>query len=235
MVGNPSRRWLKLRRHDDEVRSRRGVKSVCGVDEAGRGPLAGPVVAAAVVLPARIRLPGLDDSKVLEPELRTELAERIRRTATAVAWSCIGPRIIEKINIHHATLLAMQRAVVRLAARWIPEYLLIDGQHTIPDLYWDQEAVVDGDAKSLSVAAASVVAKSIRDRIMERIDHDYPVYGFARHKGYATPEHMAALETAGPCPWHRFTYSPIRQPMLFPTAVGHVDSPAGPLEEKQLT
>jgi ribonuclease HII len=221
MVGQASRRWLKLRRHDDGVRNRLGISSLCGVDEAGRGPLAGPVVAAAVVLPARAKLSGLDDSKVLDPTLRDDLARLIRRTAKAVAWSCVGPRGIERLNIHHATLLAMRRSVIRLAGRHLPEYLLIDGRHTVPDVYWEQEAVIDGDATSLSIAAASVVAKTIRDRFMERLDHEYPAYGFVRHKGYATPEHLKALDTHGPCPWHRFTFSPVRQPELFPAAVTH--------------
>jgi ribonuclease HII len=221
MVGKTSRRWLKLRRYDDGVRSRLNIQALCGVDEAGRGPLAGPVVAAAVILPERAKLSGLDDSKVLDATLRADLADLIRRTATGVAWSCVGPRVIEKLNIHRATLLAMRRSVVRLASRCLPEYLLIDGQHTVPDVYWEQEAVVDGDATSLAIAAASVVAKTIRDGFMTRLDRVYPVYGFARHKGYATPEHLAALDTHGPCPWHRFTFSPVRQPELFPSAVVH--------------
>lgn len=221
MAARSSSRWLKLRRHDDGVRARREIQSLCGVDEAGRGPLAGPVVAAAVILPARAKLSGLDDSKVLDPTLRADLADRIRRTATGVAWSCIGPRTIERLNIHHATLLAMRRAVIRLATRCMPEYLLIDGRHTVPEVYWEQEAVVGGDSTSLAIAAASVIAKTIRDSFMERLDHEYPAYGFARHKGYGTPEHLDALDTYGPCPWHRFTFSPVRQPELFPSAVAH--------------
>jgi ribonuclease HII len=235
MVGPSSRRWLKLRRYDDETRTRLGIKSLCGVDEAGRGPLAGPVVAAAVVLPPRVKLSGLDDSKVLDPELRYELAARIRGHASAIGWAVMGPRAIEKLNIHHATLLGMQRAVVRLGSHWMPEYLLIDGRHTIPDVYWEQEALIDGDATSLSIAAASVIAKTIRDRFMERLDRVYPAYGFARHKGYATPEHLAALDSHGPCPWHRFTFSPVRQPSLFPPAKAHGEAAAELLEEKQLT
>ena len=207
-------RWLKLRRQDDVVRQRQGVQLLCGVDEVGRGPLAGPVVAAAVILSPRARLPGLDDSKVLDSGIRSILAGRIRQIAVAVGWSFVGPRTIEKINIHHASLLAMRRSVIRLATKTNPEYLLVDGKHVIPEVYWEQEALVEGDSHSLAVAAASVVAKCARDGFMERLARLYPAYGFASHKGYATKEHLEALDQHGPCPWHRFSYAPVRQPSL---------------------
>ena len=211
-------RWEDLRRHDSRLRRRFRVSHLGGVDEAGRGPLAGPVVAAAVVLPPRAHLPGLDDSKVLDPDVRNELALAVRARAVAVGWSIVGPRTIERLNILRATDLAMRRAVGRLSRRASPELLLVDGHRTIPDTPWTQEAVVDGDAKSLAVAAASVIAKTVRDRIMDRLDRYYPQYGFARHKGYGTPEHLEALEAHGPCPWHRYSFAPVRQPELFSLA-----------------
>lgn len=212
-------RWEDLRRHDSRCRSRHQIAHLCGVDEAGRGPLAGPVVAAAVILTPRVHLPGLDDSKVLEPEARQELAEAVRARAHALGWSIVGPRTIERLNILRATDLAMRRAVFRLSRRTAPEVVLIDGHRTIPGVLYPQEAIVDGDAKSLAVAAASVIAKTVRDRIMDQLDRYYPQYGFARHKGYGTPEHLEALEAHGPCPWHRFSFAPVRQPELFPASV----------------
>jgi ribonuclease HII len=210
-----SRRWLTLRRFDDHARDRASVETMCGADEVGRGPLAGPLVAAAVCLPRDIKLPGLDDSKAMTPEAREILDERVRRTAVAVGWAVIGPRAVDRLNTHHASLLAMRRALTRLSRRSPVEHVLIDGMHRLPDLPWPQEAVISGDARSLAVAAASVVAKCLRDRFMRRLAFDYPQYGFERHKGYATREHLDALVTHGPCPWHRFSFSPVMQPDLF--------------------
>jgi ribonuclease HII len=172
-------------------------------------------VAAAVVLPSRVRLPGLDDSKVLPPEARDELALLVRERSLAYGLSVVGPRTIESLNILRASHLAMRRAVQRAARQAAFEFVLIDGHLSIPDLDWPQEALVDADAKSLAVAAASVLAKTARDRIMNALDRWYPQYGFARHKGYATAEHLEALEAHGPCPWHRFSFSPVRQGDLF--------------------
>ncbi len=219
MESRGERRWLRLRRFDEARKRASGLRLLCGVDEAGRGPLAGPVVAAAVVLPPRVQLPGLDDSKVLDPELRSALAVRVRERALSVGWSVVGPRTIERLNILRATQLAMHRAVERSSRRMVPEMVLVDGHLAVPGLRFPQEAVVDGDAKSLAVAAASVLAKTIRDRIMEELDRHFPQYGFARHKGYATPDHLEALEAHGPCPWHRFSFTPVGQADLFPAAL----------------
>lgn len=226
MAGRSSRRWLTLRRFDEGIRSRRDLTLLCGVDEVGRGPLAGPVVAAAVVLPARVRLPGLDDSKVLEPIMRSDLALRIRRLADAVSWSFVGPRRIDRINILRASLLAMRRSLQRLAPRLTPDYILVDGNIAVPGISWQQETVIGGDGKSLAIAAASVVAKCLRDAFMARLDREFPLYGFGRNKGYATRDHLEALDKHGPCPWHRFTYAPVRQSELFSSGSAQSTEPA---------
>src|SRR5262249_6829408 len=210
-----SRRWITLRRFDDRMRERTAVETLCGADEGGRGPLAGPLVAAAVCLPRGAKLAGLDDSKVLTPEAREELDVRIRATALAVGWAVIGPRAVDRLNTHRASLTAMRRSLHRLARRAAVERVLVDGIHPIMDLPWPQETVVDGDARSLAIAAASVAQKCLRDRFMRRLAADYPMYGFERHKGYATREHLEALITHGPCPWHRYTFGPVMQPDLF--------------------
>ena len=178
-----------------------GFRIVCGVDEAGRGPLAGPVVAAAVILLEPVC--GLDDSKALNPRKRSELFERIMECGV-VAWSEIDARQIDELNIFKATYLAMKRAVESLQKK--PEFVLVDGPHTIPDLGIPQKALVRGDKASASVAAASIVAKVVRDRIMEEYHRRFPEYGFIRHKGYATKEHLEALKMFGPSPVHRLTF-----------------------------
>jgi ribonuclease HII len=180
---------------------------VAGVDEAGRGPLAGPVVAAAVVLAPGGRWQGLNDSKQIGAETRSALYGRVLAEARAFAWSVVGPRAIDRMNIRRASLEAMARSVARL--RVTPDLVLVDGADVIPGLRCPQQAVVDGDARMISIAAASVVAKVVRDRIMECLDRVWPQYGFARHKGYGTPEHMEILGRIGPCPIHRFSYSPV--------------------------
>jgi ribonuclease HII len=191
-----------------------------GVDEVGRGSLAGPVVAAAVVLPEGARLRGLDDSKNLPAPERVRLAEEVRSCALTFAFAFVGPRRIDEVNIRQASLLAMRRSVLRAARRaaqrlGAPGLVLVDGLDTIPGLDFPQRAVVDGDATSLSVAAASVLAKTVRDRFMARLGEEFPAYGFERHKGYGTPEHLEALERTGPCSWHRFSFAPVAQPSLF--------------------
>ena len=182
--------------------------TVAGVDEVGRGPLAGPVVAAAVVLDARCGWDGVNDSKKLSPEAREAIYARVLQEARAFAWAVVGPRTIDALNIRQASLEAMRRAIVRLPLA--PDLVFVDGNDRVPGLVCRQEAVISGDAHLLSVAAASVVAKVVRDRIMERLDRVWPDYGFARHKGYGTPEHLAALDRFGPCPLHRFSFSPVR-------------------------
>lgn len=182
---------------------RRGLRLVAGVDEAGRGPLAGPVVAAAVILPPGVRIPGLDDSKRLGERRRLQVYEHIRRLALAVAVGHASPREVDRWNVHRATQEAMRRALRRL--RPAPEALLVDGW-PLPGVDLPQRAVVDGDALSQSIAAASVVAKVWRDRLMVHLDRRYPQYGFARHKGYPTREHRLALQRFGATPLHRRSF-----------------------------
>jgi ribonuclease HII len=184
-----------------------GEAVAAGVDEAGRGPLAGPVVAAAVILESGRRWDGVDDSKKVPPEVRAEVFARVREGARAFSWSVIGPRAIDHFNIRGASLEAMRRAVRRL--RVCPDLVLVDGRDPVPGIGCRQEAIIDGDAKVLAIAAASILAKVVRDRIMERLDRVWPQYGFARHKGYATPEHLEALERLGPCPLHRYSFTPV--------------------------
>ena len=197
--------WRRLARA--EARITGPGATVAGVDEAGRGPLAGPVVAAAVVLAPDRRWDGLDDSKKLAPDTREEIFARVLNQARAVSWSVVGPRAIDRFNILRASLEAMRRAVNRLRVR--PDLVLVDGNYPVPGLGCEQRAIVDGDARLLSIAAASVVAKVVRDRIMGRLDRVWPNYGFARHKGYATAEHLAAIACHGPCPLHRYSFAPV--------------------------
>jgi ribonuclease HII len=185
---------------------RRGVTRLAGVDEAGRGPLAGPVVAAAVVLPPGARIAGVDDSKRLVAEERARLYEIIRARAVAVGVAVVDHLTIDRINILEATRLAMAEALAALTVE--PELVLTDFVR-VPGLGCPQRNLVDGDRRSASVAAASIVAKVTRDRIMEVADREFPAYGFGRHKGYATPEHRDALERHGPCPLHRRTFAGI--------------------------
>lgn len=181
---------------------------IAGVDEAGRGPLAGPVVAAAVIFDPAQRLRGLRDSKLLTPAAREELAIEIR--ARALAWAVAESDVgeIDALNILQATLLAMKRAIERLTTR--PEVVWIDGIHC-PALDYPMRAIVDGDRLIAAIAAASILAKTSRDAMLVELDRSYPKYGFARHKGYATPEHLAALRELGPCPVHRRFFAPVAQ------------------------
>ena len=197
--------WRRLARAEARVAG--DGATVAGVDEAGRGPLAGPVVAAAVVLDPAVRWKGIHDSKQVDPETRAKLYAQVLLQARAFGWSVIGPRAIDRMNIRRASLEAMRRAVVRLRIQ--PTLVLVDGADRVPGLLIAQQAVIDGDARMLSIAAASIVAKVVRDRIMERLDRVWPVYGFARHKGYSTPEHFEALGRHGPCPLHRYSYAPV--------------------------
>ncbi len=180
---------------------------VCGVDEAGRGPLAGPVYAAAVILDPARRLRGLDDSKRLSERERASLAPRIRERA--LAWSVAFATVeeIDRLNIYWATMLAMQRAVAALDA--VPAEVLIDGNRC-PKLPYPSRAIVGGDAKVRSISAASILAKTERDAEMRRLHERFPHYGFAQHKGYATAEHLACLREHGPCAIHRRSFAPVR-------------------------
>jgi len=199
--------WRRLARAEARMAGERAA--VAGVDEAGRGPLAGPVVAAAVVLDRDGPWEGLDDSKKLTHEKREALYARVLSGARAFRWSVMGPRAIDRLNIRRASLEAMRRAVAGLAVA--PELVLVDGLDPVPGLECEQRSVVDADATLLSVAAASVVAKVVRDRIMARLDRVWPAYGFAQHKGYGTAEHLAAIERHGPCPLHRYSYAPVAE------------------------
>jgi ribonuclease HII len=189
---------------------------IAGVDEAGRGPIAGPVVAACVVLPPRHTLAGIADSKQLTPAQREALYAAITQRALAWAIGLASPREIERYNILQASLLAMRRAV--LALPLTPQQVLVDGKHAIPNLPLPQQAVVGGDALEESIAAASILAKVARDRIMRELDRLYPQYGFAQHKGYPTALHLQRLQMYGACPAHRRTYAPVAQLRLLAPA-----------------
>ena len=180
-----------------------GVRNPAGIDEAGRGALAGPVVAAAVILPDDAVIPGLDDSKRLTPTKRDALFDEITDMATTLGVGSSDAAVIDTMNIRRANLLAMKEAVEALAPS--PGHLLIDGIDTI-DWPGPQTPVIGGDARSLSIAAASIIAKVTRDRIMIACDPDYPEYGFARHKGYGTAVHLAALDIHGPSAIHRRSF-----------------------------
>lgn len=185
-----------------------GVRAVAGVDEAGTGPLAGPVIAAAVVFPPGTELAGIDDSKQLDPRQRSEMAAAIRRRATAIGVGSADVSEIDRLNIYHAALLAMRRAVEALPAR--PDHLLIDAR-TIPEIAIPQNSFFKGDGINFSIAAASIIAKTHRDGLMEALEEKYPGYGFRQHKGYGTPEHQDAIRALGPCPAHRISFSIIRE------------------------
>jgi ribonuclease HII len=184
---------------------------VAGVDEAGRGPLAGPVVVAAVILDARRRIDGIADSKVLSEAQREELAPRIRLRALAWSVVVVGTDEIERLNILGATLVGMERALRALSLA--PGLALIDGNRLPRELPCDGRAIIDGDATEPAIGAASILAKTERDRIMRELDTLHPGYGFARHKGYSTPEHLCALERLGPCAIHRRGFEPVRRLM----------------------
>lgn len=180
-----------------------GYETVCGVDEAGRGPLAGPVCAAAVILPRGLDIPGLNDSKKLTAKRREALYDIITEQALAYGIAFASELEIDEINILQATFLAMERAMAQLAPP--PELALIDGNRS-KDFGLPVRTIVKGDSLSASIAAASILAKVTRDRLMEQYDEQYPQYGFAVHKGYGTKRHYAALREYGPCPIHRQTF-----------------------------
>jgi ribonuclease HII len=184
-----------------------GAERVAGIDEAGMGPLAGPVAAAAVILPPGGRLPGVDDSKKLGEAERDRLGPVIRAQALAWAVAFVEPEEIDRINIYQAGLLAMRRAVEALGLQ--PQHLLIDGRR-LPELAMPQLSLVGGDCRSLSIAAASILAKTARDERMRAYDLSYPGYGFARHKGYGTREHTLALLRLGLTPIHRRSFAPVQ-------------------------
>ena len=194
-----------------KCRKEHGAKLICGVDEAGRGPLAGPVVAAAVVLPENCIILGLNDSKKLSAARREALFDEIMQKAVSVGLGSSSCKVIDQINILQATLLAMETAVGKLSSA--PDFLLLDAV-SLKNISISQESIVKGDAKSVSIAAASIIAKVTRDRLMNEYDKVYPKYGFTKHKGYGTAEHIAAIKKYGLCPIHRrsFTKNFIQSP-----------------------
>ncbi len=200
-------RLRELARLESEL-ARRGFTRIAGVDEAGRGSLAGPVVAAAVVLPTGCLLPGIDDSKKLDAEAREKLAPEIRRRAIAVAVGVVSARDIDTGDILRASLQAMRIAVEALSPG--PQVLLVDAV-SVPGVRIPQIPIIHGDALSASIAAASIVAKVHRDALLDALGRRHPAYGFEHHKGYGTPEHWDALRRCGPCAEHRLTYRGVVQ------------------------
>lgn len=186
-----------------------GYRLIAGVDEAGMAPLAGPVVAAAVILPCRYKLEGLDDSKkILVEQKREHLAARIKQDAVCWAVGFSGVEEIDRVNIYRSGLLAMSRAVEGLSRS--PDFILVDAR-TIPHCSIPQKGLIHGDALSASIAAASIIAKTTRDAHMAEMDKKYPGYGFAAHKGYPTPDHLRILKERGPLPIHRKTFGPVKE------------------------
>lgn len=181
----------------------KGYKAVCGVDEAGRGPLAGPVCAAAVILPENTVIDGVNDSKKLSEKKREALFDVIKEQALSYSIAFASVEEIEEVNILNATMLAMKRAVEGLDIK--ADYAMIDGNR-LPDLSIDSEFIVKGDAKSMSIACASILAKVSRDRLLYKYAEEYPEYLFDKHKGYGTKAHVEAIKKYGPCPYHRLSF-----------------------------
>jgi len=185
----------------------KGCEFVAGVDEAGRGPLAGPVSVAAVILPHDLYLPKINDSKKLSAKVRDELYDEIMDKALAVKTALVDAKTIDRVNIYQATINGMYESIFGLAQE--PQAVLIDAVK-LDNLPMVSESIIKGDAKSASIAAASIIAKVNRDRLMDEYDKQYPEYGFAQHKGYGTAQHIEALKKYGPCPIHRLSFEPIR-------------------------
>lgn len=195
-------------RHFETDAQQKGFNFIAGIDEAGRGPLAGPVVSAAVILPNDFSHPLINDSKKLSEKARESLFTLIHDNALSVAVGISSSREIDDINILQASLLSMKRAVQNLDR--VPDYLLIDGKFTL-EMDIRQSAIIKGDSKSISIAAASIIAKVSRDRIMARLHDRFPGYGFLRHKGYPTRAHKQAIIDLGPCPFHRKTFRGVKE------------------------
>jgi ribonuclease HII len=194
--------------HFERLLWKAGITHIAGVDEVGMGPLAGPVVAAAVVFPPGTEIAGIDDSKALDPATRVRLDQEIRSRALTIGLGIVEVEEIDRLNIYHAGLRAMQLALANLAV--VPQHVLVDSR-TIPDVPQPQSSFDKGDGINFSIASASIVAKVYRDRLMMELDAAYPGYGFAGHKGYATQEHQNAIRELGPCPIHRRSFDYIRE------------------------
>ncbi|MDM5156024.1 ribonuclease HII [Bacillus sp. DX1.1] len=212
-------KWRKQKEHAEKEREqfivmskferalrKKGISYIAGIDEVGRGPLAGPVVAAAVVLPDDFYMPGLNDSKKLSEAKRERFYEEIQEHALAIGIGIIPPQVIDEINIYQATKRAMLDAIANLSCT--PEHLLIDAMKLPTPI--SQTSIIKGDAKSISISAASVIAKVTRDRMMKELGKQYPQYGFEQHMGYGTKQHLQAIETHGVLEEHRKTFAPIK-------------------------
>lgn len=208
-----------------------GLERIAGVDEAGMAPLAGPVVAGAVILPKGYKLKGLDDSKkILDPEKREELAVEIKQNALAWATGRAEVEEIDTLNIYHAGLLAMRRAVLALGVA--PEFLLVDARK-VPEVTTPQRGIIHGDALSMSIAAASIIAKTTRDALMTAMDREYPGYEFASHKGYPTPKHCQLLKQLGATPIHRRTFNRVREALGLTPIQSELFPPEGEATESE--
>lgn len=201
-------RYKEMNRHEELIRSQ-GYKQIAGIDEAGRGPLAGPVVAAAVILPAHCYIEGLNDSKKLTEEKREQLYAQIKREAVSVGVGIISAEEIDRMNIFKATRKSMMAAVNHLSTQ--PDYLLVDAMDLSTP--YPQTSVIKGDEASVSIAAASIIAKVTRDRLMIDMSKLYPKYRFDLHKGYSTKKHLELLRTYGPCLIHRKSFAPVQEAM----------------------
>lgn len=199
-------KFNEMNRLESDLRSI-GIDNIAGIDEAGRGPLAGPVVAACVILKPAVVLPGINDSKQLSAAKRNTFFEKIRESAVSIGIGIVSAHEIDEINIYQAAKRAMMLAVGQMDVR--PGHLLIDAMELPLD--FAQTSLIKGDARSNSIAAASIIAKVTRDRIMDELDDVYPGYGFSGHKGYGTKEHLQAIERLGPCPEHRMTFAPLKR------------------------
>lgn len=199
-------KYREMSQFENDLRSM-GIDSIAGIDEAGRGPLAGPVVAACVILKPAAVILGINDSKQLSAAKRADYYEKIEEEAVSIGVGMVSAHEIDEINIYQAAKKAMVLAVGQMSVR--PGYLLIDAMELPLDLA--QTSLIKGDARSNSIAAASIIAKVTRDRIMDELDENYPGYGFAGHKGYGTREHLQALDRLGPCPEHRMTFAPLKR------------------------
>lgn len=193
--------------HIEQMLAEKGYKAICGIDEVGRGPLAGPVVAAAVIIPPGIKLEGVADSKKLSLARREEQFERIVELGLPCAVGVIDNECIDKMNILKASLMAMRKAVMDL--KKAPDFVLVDGDYPIPKIEQPQFAIIGGDRRCQCIAAASIVAKVTRDRIMDRYEALHPSFSFSQHKGYPTPAHLEELREHGPCEIHRKSFKPV--------------------------